>query len=412
MQVTLGYGEDKLTIKLPDNVVVDEFQHKTLKQTIDFNGFSRVVGAIEKKLFDPAETDLVVVNDAYRCTPTATIIKWLVSLRKFNERAEILISTGTHAPPTSEQMHYIFDDLYDRLQPRIRAHDCRDKSSMQLVGHDSFDQPVYLNRSFLKAEKIIVIGSVEPHYFAGFTGGRKAVFPGLCDRETIVRNHRLARSFKARPLRLEGNPVEEHLQSLMDLLPDKKIAAFMTVQAVTDRDRFCLAGGTLSKAFEKAVGIAADVFAPEFKHRYDLLLAETLPPLDANLYQLQKSLENCQAAVNDDGTIILFSACREGIGSDSFYRLADSWRSSGKIEPKSKDDFGIHKLSRVDEIGRRINIHLHSQLPAGVPERVFFRSLENPQTLIDRTIEEKKIDRLALVRDAGHTVLTNNHGLN
>jgi nickel-dependent lactate racemase len=412
MHVTLGNGEDKLTIKLPDYVVVDEFQHKTLKPIIDFDGFTRIVADIEDRLFDPADTDLIVVNDAYRCTPTATILKWLISLDKFNKRAKILISTGTHAPPTREQLLYIFDDQYDRLRPWIQAHDCRDKSGMDLVGHDSFDKPVYLNRTFLKAEKVLILGSVEPHYFAGFTGGRKAIFPGLCDLETTIRNHRLAESFESQPLRLHGNPVEQHLQSLMDLLPDKDIAALMTVQVVTDRGNFYLAGGTLSEAFDKAVRIAAGVFAPEYKSRYGLLLAETLPPLNANLYQLQKSLENCQAAVKDDGTIILFSACREGIGSESFYNLADNWRPADTFESESNRNFGIHKLARVYEIGRRINIHLHSMLPVGIPEKVFFRSVEDPQALIDRTIKDKHIDRLALVHDAGHTVLTNNHGLN
>ena len=136
-------------------------------------------------------------------------------------------------------------------------------------------------------------------------------------------------------------------------------------------------------------------------------MAEVLPPLDSNLYQLQKALENCQEAVRDGGAIILFSRCREGIGSEDFFHLAERWEPNGSVQINPEDTFGIHKLHRVFRIGRRIDIYLYSGLPKGVPERVYFRSCQSPQDIIDGLAEDSFDSvRMAVVRDAGHTVLT------
>jgi nickel-dependent lactate racemase len=210
-------------------------------------------------------------------------------------------------------------------------------------------------------------------------------------------------------MKLEGNPVEEHLQTLMNLLPERFNNNIFGIQTVFADDSgvaglFC---GKLTESFELACRCASRLFGIETKNRYDLLLAEVRPPLDGSLYQLQKSLENCRLAVADDGTVILFSPCRDGIGVIDFYNLADRWTRDGDLTPNDSAIFGRHKLSRVYDISRRMNVRLYSELNDGVSDKVFFKTERSPQKTINNLSDSKRDLKVCLVHDAGHTVLIN-----
>jgi nickel-dependent lactate racemase len=404
MLITITYDNRKLNLNLSDSSVCDEYECKVTSKNLDEHAILGRLSMAEKELFPINEADLIVVNDAYRPTPTSDILKYLQATARLSKKTKFIVATGCHPSPDDKQLKVIFGDLYNKLRPRILIHDAHDLSRMVLLGNDIVDQPVYISRHFHTAEKVVVIGSVEPHYFAGFTGGRKSIFPGLCDFNTTVRNHRLAVSFKSAPTRLTGNPVEIHLQSLMELATGKQILSIQSVLGKQGRIQslFC---GDINSSFNRACEYSRSVYSTLVDKNYDLVLSEVLPPLDTNLYQLQKSLENSQAAVMDDGTLILFSACREGIGTDYFYHLADRWKVEKGLSDQKGSDFGIHKLARVAQIVQRINVWLYSDLDEGISDKVFFKTTKDPQKVINDIIEKNKGIRVAVVRDAGHTVL-------
>ncbi len=406
MVITINYGDKKLNLNLPDHVHLDEFRHDPAGDTVDIDAFMQALSSVRPVPFDIKEADLYVVNDAYRQTPSAKVLTWLDRAGRLNRKARFLIATGSHQAPSPAQLEKIFGSIMAEIENNIIVHDAEDYDSMVEAGRDSDGHPVYLNRVLLEAERVVVIGSVEPHYFAGFTGGRKSIFPGLCDLETIVRNHNRAVSFEAMPMKLNGNPIEEDLRKLMKLFSCEKILSIQMVLASETEIQAVFVGG-LQDTFERACIAARQLYGKNVSGKYDLLLAEALPPLDANLYQLQKSLENSQSAVVDDGAVVLFSPCHEGIGSKDFYRLADNWVPSEDAMPEGRASFGVHKLSRVFRIGRRINVYLYSDLPGGVADKVYFKSISDPQGLIDKLVEKNKILRAALVRDSGQTVLAN-----
>ncbi len=393
-----------LELKLPESVECDIYECKAVSKDIDEHAFLGRISMAEKELFSISEADLFIVNDAYRPTPTSDILDKLFKSGRIGKKASFLVATGCHQPPDNKQLQKIFGALYDRLKSRILLHDALDKSQLVFLGNDAEGNPVYINKAFHQADKTIVVGSVEPHYFAGFTGGRKAIFPGLCDYDTTVRNHCLAVSFDASPGKLEGNPIEKHLQQLMSLVSDKKV---LSIQVVLNKENkmqaiFC---GNITTSFKRACELSRKIHSIRADKFYDLLLAEVRPPLDSNLYQLQKSLENSQQAVANGGTILLFSPCLEGIGPDSFYRLADNWRKAADYPGQMANDFGVHKLSRVAQIAQRIDVRLYSELPDGIPDKVFFKNERKPQNKIQELIDINRSIKIALVRDAAHTVL-------
>lgn len=405
MEIDLAYGKGKIVLNVPDGIRADLFAPVETGKRIDFddfkNGFLEAGG--DRLVSD--ETLLIVVNDGFRRTPTSRILEWLEQIdARLLDSATFLITTGVHEAPTHEHYETIFGSYYDRLRDRISYHDAHDLSSMAMIGSDCFGADVWINKALLENDWICLIGSVEPHYFAGFTGGRKSIFPGLTDFATVERNHNLAVSLDAAPLKLKGNPVAEHLDSLVMMIDMSRVFSVQTVLDVRDQIAAVFFGSDDS-AFSRAAGFAERTFARQAPKRYDAVIAELLPPLDDNLYQAQKALENCQAAVKNGGTAVVVSACEGGIGSEHFWNLAENWDRE-RNEPKDGTyRFGSHKLSRVNAIGRRIRACVHSTLSESDVRRVFYEPLDDLQGFLISAGRSAEAYSLAIVSDAGHTVL-------
>ncbi len=405
MKIELAYDGGQLTLDLPSAVQVDTFRPIAVSNPTDIDAFAGGFAQAGGDTFLSPGPPLIVVNDGHRNTPTNTILQWLHrQYPDIIESATYLIATGTHDSPSEKHLRKIFGPLREQLEGHILYHDATDRSRLTTIGRDNFNCEVMVNTALTEHRRVLIIGSVEPHYFAGFTGGRKSIFPGLADFETVARNHNLANSLQATPLKLAGNPVAEHLDSLLTLLDLKR---FFAIQIVTDSlgriaDLFF---GPLDSAFQRATVAAGKIYSFPVEQHYDAVICEVLPPMDKNLYQAQKALENCQAAVRDGGHIIIVSACREGIGSEHFYRLADGWDRRTNQPRDGRLQFGSHKLSRVIAHGRRLGIWLYSTLPDEVVRHVFYEPLDNPEIFLYSAIKNCQPCRLAVVYDAANTVL-------
>ncbi|RME20868.1 MAG: DUF2088 domain-containing protein, partial [Candidatus Zixiibacteriota bacterium] len=260
---------------------MDTFQPGTAEGTVSAADFNNTLTPYRERLAT-ASAPLVVVNDAYRHTPTETVLTWLEeSIPGVLGKARFLVATGTHPRPSEAQSAKVFGKLLSRIRSRVNAHDCRDTECMVCVGKDRFGEEVFLNRAVLEADPVLIIGSVEPHYFAGFTGGRKSLFPGLADFATIERNHNLAAALDCRPLRLAGNPVSEHLDELLALVDTSHV---ISAQVVLDSTGAIggLFVGDVRESFNQAVHLAHQLYAHRAATPYDLVLTELLSPLDSN----------------------------------------------------------------------------------------------------------------------------------
>jgi nickel-dependent lactate racemase len=404
MEVKLAYGKTGVTLKVPDWAEVDRYGRADASEAVTYDDFRTGLSSADGASVLRG-APLIIINDGHRSTPTLQVLKWLDQWDStVLDSARFLIACGTHGEPTDEHLQTIFGQYLDRVRDRLAWHDCHDMDSMVSVGVDHFGEQVYLNRLAAEAEQLIVITSVEPHYFAGFTGGRKSLFPGLTDMATIERNHNLANSLDCAPLRLKGNPMAEHLDEMLTLVGIENI---FSIQTVVDADHninrvFC---GPIDKAFHDATDAACGLYANSVARPYDLLMAEVAPPLDRSLYQIQKALENCQAAVVDGGTAVVVAACEDGVGKRNFYDLALKWDTRKNAPNDGIPRFGSHKLSRVNAMTRRIKVQLYSELPPEQPRRVFYEPAEDLQLLVNECLDRDNRKRLAIVHDAGHTVL-------
>jgi len=130
----------------------------------------------------------IIVNDATRRVPNAAILSILLEFLD-PEKITIFIATGTHRKPSEDELTSILGEFKDRFAEKLIIHDCYDSENMIKIGVTSLGTEVKVNRLILDSQAIICINSVEPHFFAGFTGGRKSIIPGLAAFDTVVANH-------------------------------------------------------------------------------------------------------------------------------------------------------------------------------------------------------------------------------
>ena len=295
--------------------------------------------AIEETV-NPGETVLIVVPDATRQTACGQIANILVRRLIANGTTpfeiRIIFATGLHRPVTETEKQSILTPF---IAQRIKtlAHGPRDITQILRFGETSNGIPVELNRALVEHDHVILIGGVTFHYFAGFTGGRKLVCPGLASSKTISQTHKLAFDCETKTRRdgvdtglLDGNAVHEaFIDAVARVNP-----AFCISTIVNDAgeavDLFC---GDWITSHRAACDAYAAGHTIEIAEKRDLVIVSCGGfPHDINLIQAHKALEAASHACTDGGTIILLAECSEGMGRPDFLNWFDEPNSAALAE--------------------------------------------------------------------------------
>jgi len=409
VRIEIPYGERMEIVELPERNLGEVIYPKEIP---DKDERRTLLEAIQNPIGSPALKEfaadgkkfLVIVNDATRPTPSGRILEIIQSLLEGKD-VRYIVATGMHQTPSPEEYLQIFGNMYERLKPRIYAHDSKN-SEMVSLGTSANGTPLMLNKMVADADSIIVISSVEPHYFAGYTGGRKSFLPGVASFETIERNHKLALSLEAQALKLEGNPVNEDMEDAMKALKDKRIFSIMVVLDKNHRIAGACAGD-LRESFRRATKIADQVFVIKMRRLADVVVAVTAFPYDIDLYQSQKALDNSKYAVRDGGIIILVSACRKGVGPDTFLKLLASASTPREALDKIAQTYklGYHKAAKMAEIGLKCKMMAVTNLDPEVARSAHLTPMKSVQHAVDEAIEELGPDsKVTFMMDAVITV--------
>jgi nickel-dependent lactate racemase len=343
---------------------------------------------------------LIIINDATRPTPTEAVLGALLPIIEKSgietEKLTLLAAAGAHRAPTEAEYRQILGAFYGRLRSRCVYHDARKDEDMADLGNTRNGTPILLNKRLFEADRIIATGSVEPHYFAGFTGGRKAFLPGIAAYKTIQANHKLALSPQARSLALEGNPVHE---DMMDALPLIKAPVF-SVMTVLDKEQrtAAAAAGDLMASFYAAVETARKIFCVSIPAPADIVVSVAKFPMDIDLYQSQKAIDNGAAALKDGGTLILVSSCRDGIGDEAYARLlAQAASPADAIERiRSGYKLGFHKAAKMAAVSGRALVKAVTELPPEQLKSMFIESAPSPQAALDEALTAAKARGIAV----------------
>jgi len=384
----IRYGDDLIPVRLPADSQVTVAGRATGKGAVDpdilYNAIAEPLGMpLLSEFLQGAKSPLLIVNDGTRSTPTAEVLDQIAPDLAATPGWKIIIATGLHRAPSEAELRAIFGRHLDTIRHRILVHDGYDPESFHIV--DGPDGPIELNRAIFEADRLIPVNSVEPHFFAGYTGGRKSIIPGLSGFSTVERSHAGAMEVTAAQLRVAGNPVREFIHRNTRFLRPSTV---FSIQTVLDRDNQIAAAfaGDIDKTFDAACESARNLYVVQIERRYDIVIAAVHPPLDISLYQAHKGWELTQPGVRDGGSMILTAPCREKIGS-SFYAKRVAENPDPALWPSLEGEpyvMGLHKLVRK----ARARARFHLMAVTGIPHVEVARYGYDPHNSLDSALRE------------------------
>jgi nickel-dependent lactate racemase len=394
MLVDVPYGEEKIQVKIDDarvagivrgNPVPVGNEEEKLRTALENPMNSKNL----KDFLAGGKNILFIVNDATRPTPTARILENIYKIAKPAD-AKYIIATGAHRAPTEPEFRQIFGKFYDEIKPRLFVHDARKDADMVYIGTSRIGTPLYVNKMAMEADRLVIISSVEPHYFAGFSGGRKSFFPGVASYKSIEINHRASMDPKAASLALEGNPVHEDMIDALKSLDGKAIFTVMTVLD-NDHNIYAATAGHINDAFFAAVEKAKEVFAVKIKEKADVVVTAARFPMDIDLYQAQKALEHGKLALKKGGVLILVASCRAGTGDPTFINLLSSCSTPNEVLDTIKKGYvlGYHKAAKMAEINVWAEMWGVTELPDKLMESVLIKPFHSLQIAVDSALAKK-----------------------
>ena len=394
MKIEIPYAKEKVEVEVEESRVSGVFEpnvvsigdeaktiHKGIEQPINSSGFDEFIADAKDLLF--------IVNDYTRPTPTAKILEAIYPEIKY-KNTKFIIATGIHRAPNEEEFSFIFGNYYNLLKDRIYVHDARKDEGMVYLGTSSTGTEMYVNRLGIEAHKLVTIGSVEPHYFAGYTGGRKSFLPGIASYKTIEQNHKHALSPRAQALVLKGNPVHEDMVDALRTIEGKEIFSIQTVLDGEKRIYHCTSGH-IHDSFLMAIEKAHEVYCVDIKEKTDIVVAVSGYPSDVDLYQSQKALDNGKLALKEGGILILVSECRSGIGDEAYFNLLASSKTPQEALQRIEQGYklGYHKAAKMAEIATWAEIWGVTGLAEQDMEQAFIKPCHEVQEALDKAIEKK-----------------------
>ena len=228
------------------------------------------------------------------------------------ENITVVLALGSHREHTEEEKKHL---VGDRCFDEVEVVDSNINNCVSL-GETKAGTPIDFDKRVVDADFRIALGNVEFHYFAGYSGGYKALMPGVSTPLAIQANHSKMTHPKAVAGNMDGNPVRDDINEA-----GEKLGLDFIVNAVLDEHKNIVfaAAGDVYKAHEEACAYLDKMYRCPIPEKADIVLvSQGGAPKDANLYQTQKALENAKYAVKDGGTIIVIGACNEGLGSAKF----------------------------------------------------------------------------------------------
>lgn len=281
-----------------------------------------------------AETAAVILSDHTRPVPSRHIVPFILKeLREGNPDIDIslVIATGFHRPTTEEELIAKLGEDIVRNE-KIVVHNSQDDSKNIEIGILPSGAPLVIDRAAADADLIVSEGFIEPHFFAGFSGGRKSILPGVCSRTTVLGNHCSAfiDSPYSRTGILDGNPIHKDMLAACELAGLKYI-----VNVVIDGEKKTVAAfaGNPITAHRQGCDFIKDYCRVKPEQKGDIVITSNGGyPLDQNVYQSVKGLTAAEAAATDNGTLIISSACSDGSGGEGFFRALSECESPQKLQ--------------------------------------------------------------------------------
>ncbi|HCF48656.1 MAG TPA: nickel-dependent lactate racemase [Syntrophomonas sp.] len=384
MKHRLAYGKEWLEVDIPDQNLAAilkpgssketpanvQDNNTIIRQALNHPVGSQTIGEIIKR--KSARSAVVIVNDITRPTPYRWMLPPLLEAIEAGgippEQIKLVIALGIHRPHTREENRQIFGtDICARYQ--VINHDC--DGNLSSLGRLSNGWDLLINRDVAEADLLISTGVVELHYFAGWSGGRKSILPGVAARSLIEANHRMMDDPRACLGNYTDNPVND---LMLEAARTAGLDFILNVVTAGKEEIIYAAAGDVYQAWLEAVKYAEAGNLVHIEKPVDVVIASCGGfPKDINVYQSQKALDAAVQAVKPGGTIIWVAECREGMGEDTFAEWIADAGCPEDIEKRFFEGFelGGHKAFAICRILKKADILMVSSLPGDMVKAMF-----------------------------------------
>lgn len=411
MKLEFGYGSTTQTVVLPDEnvmgvLVSNEMTHARTGADAVKYALENPIGAAKlEQLAKPGQKIVIITSDISRPLPSydvvPSVLEQLFAAGCRKEDITLVFGLGSHRPHTEEEMrHLVGDSVFETIR-------CMDSTPNDCVhmGTTSRGTPVDITRVVAEADFRIALGNVEFHYFAGYSGGAKALMPGVSTPQAIQCNHRLMVDENACAGKLEGNPIREDIEEAGAICGLDYI-----VNVVLDEHKHIVyaAAGDVTKAHRDACRYLDKMYRKDIPAKADIVLvSQGGAPKDANLYQTQKALDNAKHAVKKGGTIILMGACGEGLGSTTFAKWFEEAENAHSMVERIGKEFqlGGHKAAAIAMVLENARIDLVSEMDDDFVRGLFLNPMPSAQAALDAAFERYGKDATVLAMPFGGATL-------
>lgn len=416
MDVQFGYAKEKINISIPDKNYMGTLVPN--KVELDLTGVEEVERALKNPIGTPRLKDMVtpgqkvaiITSDITRPMPSYKVIPSVLDeLNEAGVKDEdivIVFALGSHGAHTEEKKrHIVGDEIYER----IRCIDS-DMNDTKHLGTTKRGTPVDIFTPVAEADFKICMGNIEYHYFAGYSGGAKAIMPGVSTRDAIQNNHSAMVMPEAHAGLLDGNPVREDIEESGEILG---IDFIVNVVLNEKKEIIKAFAGDKIKAHREGCKFLDSFYAINLEKKADIVMVSAGGfPKDINMYQAQKALDNARHAVKDGGIIIWIAECSEGLGEKHFEDWMTGHEKASDMITHIRKDFvlGGHKAAAIAMVLEKARIFLVSGLEPSFVESVFLEPYSDINSALSSALDILGDDATVLAMPYGGSTLPRVNG--
>ncbi len=411
MEFAIKYYKDLVSFQIPDKNVLGEIlpntcpsvesEEKEVRRALSVPFDSPLLSDVVR----PGEKVVIITSDVTRPVPSRIIIPCLLDeLRKAgveNKDITVVFGLGSHRKQTEEeQKNLVGKEVYGQ----VRCIDSNPDDCVHL-GTCKNGTPVDIFRTVAEADRRILVGNVEYHYFAGYSGGMKAIMPGVSSKEAIQANHKNMIRPGAFAGNLVNNPVRDDIEEVRNFIN----VDFIVNVTLDDHKKIAfVAAGHPVTAHRKACEFLDKIYKKKVKEPADIVVVSTGGyPKDINLYQAQKSIDNVKHIVKKGGIMIVAASCKEGYGSIPFTKWINQYNSpTERIEEIRKHfELGGHKAAALGLVQENADIYLVTDMDDESVTKANMVPFHDIQTAVNHALEKMGKNATVYVVPVGGSTL-------
>lgn len=410
-KIPLAFGRTALELEVPERNIshiilplepeIKEDAGFLIKKALENPIKSKKLSEIVK----PNSRIAIVVSDVTRPTPTAKILPPLLEELHLggakNENITIVFALGLHRLQTEEECRQIVGkEIFESI--RCVQHD---RKRCKFLGETSFGTPIEVFEEVLDSDLIISTGTLEFHYYAGYSGGGKSILPGVSSEKAILSYHSLYSKL------FEGNPLSGRIdsparQNIEEAARISGLNFILNVVINSKKEIVAAVAGDFIEAHRKGVEIVDSMYKIPVEPADAVIVSCSGFPKDINLFQATKSLENAIPAVKKGGSIVLVAECHEGIGDRVYERWSMECKTPDEAIEKFRGyfEFGGHKAAIVGRAAKEFNLYLVSKLLDMESRKAFFIPVKSIEEALEKILSENPEARIHIMPDGGWTL--------